>query len=225
MGYVLNEMPAPVARTLLDKLGGCETATIGHRRQLGFVDRRVQAVIAGTRVAGTAVTLALPGQDSTLLHHALGLLRPGDVLVIDRLGDDKYACFGGGTAAAAKAAGVAAAIVDGPCADFSEIRGHGLPVWCRGPAPVTTRGYDIGGAMNVPVCCGGVAVLPGYAVLADEGGVLALPAAEVDAIADWALAKIRGEPESHRRMLEEGLKIGDMSGATAKVLAKPDDAF
>jgi len=225
MGYVINDMPAPVERRLIDKLSGCETATIGHRRQMGFVSRQVQAVIPGLRIAGTAVTVALPGQDSTLLHHALGLLREGDVLVVDRLGDDTYACFGGGTAAAARAAGAAGAIIDGPCADFSEIRAHGFPVWCRGPAPVTTRGYDIGGAMNVPVCCGGVAVLPGYAVLADEGGVLVLPAAEVEAIAEWALDKIAGEPESHRRMLEEGLRIGELSGATQKVLAKRSDTF
>ena len=225
MGYAIKEMPLQVEARLIEKLGRCETATIGHVRQLGFVDRAVQAVIPGTRIAGTAVTLALPGQDSTLMHHVLGLLRPGDVLIVDRLGDDKHACFGGGTAAAAKAAGAAAVLVDGPCADVSEIRGHDLPVWCRGPAPITTRRYDIGGAFNVPICCGGAAVLPGYAVLADEGGILVLPPSEVEEIADWAIEKLASEPESHRQMLEEGLRIGDLSGASALVQAKPADWF
>ena len=55
---------------------------------MGFMDPAIQCVLPGRRVAGTAVTLALPGQDSTLLHHAIALLRPGDFLCIDRLGVD-----------------------------------------------------------------------------------------------------------------------------------------
>ena len=202
-----------------------ETATIGHLRQLGFVNRAVQSVIPGNRIAGTAVTLAIPGQDSTMLHHVLGLLRPGDILFIDRMGDDKHACFGGGTAAAAKASGATGVVVDGPCADFSEIRMYEYPVWCRGPAPLTTRKFDIGGAFNVPVCCGGSAVLPGYAVVADDGGVLVMPADEAEAFADWSLAKQASEPAMHKRILEDGAKIGDLSGATALVMAKVGDAF
>ena len=225
MGYLIKEMPRQVESRLIEKLGRCETATIGHVRQLGFVDRAVQAVLPSTRIAGTAITLALPGQDSTLMHHVLGLLRPGDVLVVDRLGDDKHACFGGGTAAAAKAAGAAGVVIDGPCADFSEIRGFGLPVWCRGPSPITARRYDIGGACNIPICCGGVAVLPGYAVLADEGGVLVLPSEEVEEIADWAIDKLAGEPEMQRRILEEGAKIGELSGASSLVQHKLSDHF
>ena len=60
------------------------------------------------------MTLAIPGQDSTLLHHTLGLLRPGDILIVDRLGDDKHACWGGGVTVAAKAAGALGGVVDGP---------------------------------------------------------------------------------------------------------------
>ena len=81
------------------------------------------------------------------------------------------------------------------------------------------------GACNVPICCGGAAVLPGCAVLADEGGVLVLPPGEIEAIADWAIEKLAGEPESHRQMLEEGLRIGDLSGASALVKAKLADWF
>ena len=105
---------------------------------------------ARKRVAGTAVTLAIPGQDSTLLHHALGLLRPGDILVVDRLGDDKHACWGGGVTVAAKAAGAVAGIVDGPCTDLTEIEDSDFPLWCRGMSPITTRLYNLGGTLNLP---------------------------------------------------------------------------
>jgi regulator of RNase E activity RraA len=219
MSFVLNDMPKQLDARVQAKLARIETATAGHIRQQGFCDRRIQSVIAGKRVAGTAVTLAIPGQDSALLHHVLGLLRPGDVLVIDRLGDDKHACLGGGVAVAAKAAGALAAIVDGPCTDFSEIRAEDFAVWCRGPSPITTRLYGIGGAFNTPITCGGAAVNPGDAVVADESGVLILPPDVAESIADWALEKMAGEPKTHAR-LRAGEKLGDITGATKIVMAK-----
>jgi regulator of RNase E activity RraA len=219
MSFALNPLPPQIEPEMIARLRRCETATIGHLRQQGFADRRIQSIIAGKRIAGTAVTVALPGQDSSILHHALGLLRPGDVLVIDRLGDDQYACLGGGVAVAAKAAGAVGAIIDGPATDFSEIRGEDFPVWCRGPSPVTTRILGIGGAFNAIVQCGGVAVRPGDAVLADESGVLFLPPEAVEACADWALAKQAEEPILQQR-LRAGEKFGDISGASKLVLAK-----
>ena len=219
MSFVLRDMPKQLDARVQAKLARMETATAGHIRQQGFCDRRIQSVIAGKRVTGTAVTLAIPGQDSALLHHVLGLLRPGDVLVIDRLGDDKHACLGGGVAVAAKAAGALAAIVDGPCTDFSEIRAEDFPVWCRGPSPITTRLYGIGGAFNTPITCGGVVVNPGDAVVADESGVLILPADVAEGVADWALEKMAGEPKTHTR-LRAGEKLGDITGATKIVLGK-----
>jgi regulator of RNase E activity RraA len=79
------------------------------------------------RIVGTAVTLALPGADPSLLHHAVGLVRPGDVLIIDRLGDEVHACLGGGVAPALVRTGLAAVIPDGPCTDPAELRDVGLP--------------------------------------------------------------------------------------------------
>ena len=119
--YTIREMPAQIAADDLGLLRQAETATVGHWRLMGFMDRRIQPLLPRRRVVGTAVTVAIPGPDSTLLHHATGLLRPGDILVVDRLGDDKYACWGGGVTVAAKAAGAAAAIIDGPCTDLAEI--------------------------------------------------------------------------------------------------------
>src|SRR5687768_343124 len=101
--YLINPMPQQVSQRVAEKLSQVETATIGHSQHWGFMDRSIQPLLRRKRIAGTAVTLAIPGQDSTLLHHALGLLRPGDILVVDRLGDNKHACWGGGVTVAAKA--------------------------------------------------------------------------------------------------------------------------
>lgn len=223
MSFVVRDLPGQVEPRIIEKLSRCETATIGHIRQQGFADRGIQGIIPGRRVAGTAVTLAIPGQDSTLLHHVLGLLRPGDVLVIDRLGDDKHACLGGGVAVAAKASGAVAAIIDGPATDFSEILAEDFPVWCRGAAPITTRLLGVGGAFNTSVSCGGALVSPGDAVVADESGVLFLPPDDAEALADWALAKQAAEPGTHKR-LRAGEKLGDITGATKMVMAKHSKA-
>jgi 4-hydroxy-4-methyl-2-oxoglutarate aldolase len=214
--YRINPMPAQLAPALVRKLLQVETATVGHSRHWGFMDRGIQPLIRSKRVAGTAVTLAIPGPDSTLLHHALGLLRSGDILVVDRLGDDRHACWGGGVTIAAKAAGAAAGIVDGPCTDLTEIHDSDFPMWCRGMAPITTRLYNLGGMLNHPVSCGGVPVMPGDVILADESGVLVLPPGEADAVADAAIARQeRGERNQDR--VREGEALGDISGASAMV--------
>lgn len=216
--YMVNPMPAQVPAALIEKLRKVETASIGHFRHIGFMDPAIKPLIDGKHIVGTAVTVAIPGQDSTLLHHALGLLRPGDVLVIDRLGDTKHACFGGGVCVAAKASGAAGAILDGPCTDPSEIRREDFPLWCRGISPITTRIYDIGGSMNVAVSCGGASVSPGDVILADENGVLVMPVADAEAAAEegWTRQERSGRSQDRVR---NGEKIGDISGATAKVLA------
>ena len=215
--YRIAAMPAQIAPALLDKLRKVETATVGHSRHWGFMDRGIQPLLRTKRVAGTAVTLAIPGPDSTLLHHTLGLLRPGDILVVDRLGDDRHACWGGGVTIAAKQAGAAAGIVDGPCTDLIEIQDSDFPMWCRGMAPITTRLYDLGGMLNHPISCGGAVVMPGDAVLADESGVLVLPPGEVETVAEAAIARQeRGERNQDR--MRAGEKMGEISGASKKVL-------
>ena len=215
--YRINPMPPRIAPALAAAFLNVETATIGHSQHWGFMDRRIQPLLRGARVAGTAVTLAIPAQDSTLLHHALGLLRPGDILIIDRLGDDRHACWGGGVTVAAKAAGAAGAVVDGPCTDLAEIEASGFPMWCRGLSPITTRLYNLGGTLNLPVSCGGVTVNAGDLVLADESGVLVLPPLGLEEIADAAIARqLRGEASQAR--MRAGEKMGDISGATKMVL-------
>lgn len=216
--YLLGPMPPQIPAEVVALLEQAETATIGHWRHWGFVDREVRALLRGKRVAGTAVTVQIPGPDSTLLHHALGLLRPGDVLVVDRLGDNRHACWGGGVTVAAKAAGAKAGVVDGPCTDLEEVEASDFPLWGRGLAPVTTRLYDLGGRMNVPVSIGGAVVMPGDAVLCDESGVLVLPPGEAEAEAREAIARQERGLATQARCAR-GERLGELSGASAKVLA------
>lgn len=215
--YDVRLMPEPLDPAIVEKMMKVETATIGHFRHHGFMHRSMRPLL-DRKIVGCAVTIAIPGADSTLLHHALGLARPGDFFVIDRLGDDRHACWGGGVSRAAMASGIVGAALDGPCTDPAEIREGGFPLWCRGVSPITTRIYDLGGAMNVPVACAGAAVSPGDIVIADDCGVVVIGRHEADAIADHALERqARGEKTQVR--VKSGEKLGDISGATQKVLA------
>lgn len=221
--YLMADMPEPLDPQLLRILHGVETATIGHVRHWGFMHRRIRPLNHAHRIVGCAVTLALPAQDSTLLHHAVGLLRPGDCLVIDRLGDDIHACFGGAVAAAARMAQAQGVVIDGPATDPGEIQQAGVPVWCTGIAPITTRLYDLGGLFNHAIQCGGVAVQAGDVVIADENGVLVLPRREAGALGRAALERqVRTQARIDRVM--EGEKLGQLSGASAMVLAASQSA-
>jgi regulator of RNase E activity RraA len=215
--FVVGEMPTPISEAVARRLAEVETATVGHFRHWGFMDPAIRALQPGARVVGTAVTLALPAQDSTLLHHALGFLRPGHVVVVDRLGDRKHACWGGGVTRAAHAVGASAAIVDGMCTDPHEIEAQKFPVWCRGISPITTRIQDLGGMLNRPVSCGGVVVNPGDIVVGDENGVLILPPEEVDEVAAEAL-KRQARSRANSEQVRQGARLGDLSGASALVL-------
>lgn len=217
--FTVNEMPPQIDPSVIDLLEQAETATIGHVLYNGFVDAGIAALIPRRRVAGTAVTLRLPHADSTLLHYAAKLVRPGDIVVIDRCGDRKYACWGGGVTLAMKLAGVKAGVIDGPATDLSEIQEFDLPMWSRGLSPITTRLLGIEGALNVPISVGGQTVNPGDAVLADEQGVLVLAPGAARAAAERAIGMQRTEATLHQR-LRAGEKLPDITGATAIVEAK-----
>jgi regulator of RNase E activity RraA len=186
--YRIEKMPPQLPVDALAQLCKVEAATVGHYLHDRFMAPELKPVIEGRRIAGTAVTLSIPGPDSTLLYYAMDRLRPGDVLVVDRAGDNRHACWGGFMAAVAKLRNVTGIVIDGQVTDPVEIRAQGVPTWARGTSPITTKLLNLGGAFNLPISCGGVAVNPGDAVLADDCGIVVLPPAEVAGATQVALA-------------------------------------
>ena len=155
-------------------LSDIETATLGHFLETGFMAPSLQGLLPGRRVFGPALTVRIQGDDGAMLTDALSAAKPGQVIVIDRCGDLRHACWGAVTTAAAKARGVVGAVIDGFVTDRSAIEHEDFPVWCRGRSPITTKPRRLGGDFNVTVGCGGVSVRPGDMILADENGVVAL---------------------------------------------------
>lgn len=217
--FNVASMPDVIPAHLLDRLRLCETATIGHFRHTGFMNPDLRAVLPERRVTGTAVTVLAPGMDGTMMHWAVGHARPGDFLVVDRAGDSRHACWGGVVTVAAKEAGVIGGVVDGYGTDFEEVRAQGLPLWCRGASPITTKLLGLEGGFNVPVSCGGLTVHPGDAILADESGVIVLRPWEIEHVIGEAMRRQEAEP-SRVGALREGQKLHDLSGAGDKVRAK-----
>ncbi|QKV17050.1 RraA family protein [Oricola thermophila] len=217
--FDIQPFPQQIDASLLEKLAGVETATVGHVLHSQFADRELRAVLPEKRIAGTAVTLRIPHADSTLLHYAVSQARPGDFFVIDRGGDTIHACWGGVVTNVAKLNGVVGAVIDGPATDFNEIRRCDMPMWCRGPSPITTKLLGIEGGLNVPVSVGGCVVEPGDAVLADESGVLFLKPSQVEEIADTALGMQARELELLKK-LEGGASLAELTGAAGLVEAK-----
>ena len=215
--FVLNDPPPPVDPALLARLREAEPATVGHFRHVGFMDTGIRAMLPGyVRIAGTAVTVRCYGDDVAIVHYALGKIRPGDILVLDRAGDVRHAACGGGVAFAARAAGCIGIIIDGPATDIQELREYGLPVWARGLSTVTGKAMFRHGEFCIPVTCGGVAVSPGDAILADENGVLVLKPHEIAAAADRAVAMQREEKANFPR-LTAGEKLPDINGTNARI--------
>lgn len=208
---IIRPMPARIGAALCAQLAEVETATVGHFRLHGFMDVRIQPNQRRRRIAGTAVTVQTRGIDPTAILIALDAIRPGDLLVIDRCGEARHAALGAVMSAALAQAGAVGIVLDGRACDLGDIEAQGMPLWCLGASPLLGRRPGAGGAVNIPISCGGVTVRPGDAVLADDSGVLVLPPEEIQAVVREGLERQSREVQVLARMAA-GERLTDIAG-------------
>jgi regulator of RNase E activity RraA len=153
---------------------------------------RLRPMHAGGVLAGPALTVKMRPGDNLMLHRAIALAEPGDVIVADAGGDLTNALMGEMMLMQMVQRGVAGVVLDGAIRDAAYIRGQGLPVFAAG---VTHRGpYKDGpGEINVPIALDGMVIRPGDLVLGDDDGLLCVPFDEVDAVLAGATAKFNAE--------------------------------
>lgn len=132
------------------------------------------------RIAGPAYPVRCAPGDNLMLHAAIYRAAPGAIIVV-QAGDLEYAVSGGNVCAVARQRGIAGFIVDGVIRDLAEVRTDRFPVFARGVSPIP-GGKDGPGILNGVVRCGGVEVAPGDVVVADEEGIVVVPAAQQDAV-------------------------------------------
>ncbi len=164
------------------------------------------------RVAGPAFTARCEPGDNLMLHAAIYRAAPGSILVV-QAGDVDHAVAGGNVCAVAQRRGIAALLVDGVIRDLAEARERRFPVLARGVIPIPGTKEKLG-SLGEPVDCGGVRVAPGDVVVADEEGIVVVPAARCDPVLEAARARAAREAAetldqweaSHRARVEEALR-------------------
>jgi 4-hydroxy-4-methyl-2-oxoglutarate aldolase len=201
--FEINQRDRTIPEELISAYSKISTATMGHRIAGNAMDSGIRMLAGEPIVVGPAITVRTLGRDSTVLHRAFDLVVPGDVIVIDRGGDDRYACWGEMMSLAAKLRGAAGVIIDGAATDVAELRSLGMPVFARVLSPLTTLLLGEGGSINVPVQCGGLEVLPGSLVVADEDGVLVLGLEEANTLLGAFEAEAVGD-KTYRDQLLSG---------------------
>lgn len=139
------------------------------------------------RLAGPAYPVRCAPGDNLMLHAAIHRAPPGAVVVVEA-GDRDYAVSGGNVCAWAQHRGIAGFVVDGVIRDVAEVREKRFPVFARGVIPIPGD-KKTAGVLNGPVMCGGVRVEPEDIVLADEEGIVVVPASRAKAVLDAARAK------------------------------------
>ena len=158
----------------LMKKTGCLTGNVGDSiGRAAAMDARVKNLAAGTKVVGPAFTVRVPPTDNLMIHKALAMIQPGDVLVIDGGGNHSWALLGWLMVSTAIKLGVAGIVADGCVRDAQEIRASGFPLFCAGLSP--NGPFKEGpGEINFPISCGGQVVRPGDIIIGDDDGVVVL---------------------------------------------------
>ena len=168
------------------------------------------------RLAGPALTVKTRPGDNLMIHQALEMAVPGDVIVVDGGGDLTNALIGELMTTYARGRGVAGFVIDGAIRDLDVIAAGDLPVYAAG---VTHRGpYKDGpGEINVPVAIDGMVIEPGDLVLGDADGVLAVPLAAADAVLAAARAKVAAEKAALQAIAEGRLDQSWIAATLARL--------
>lgn len=163
---------------LLPGYAGLPVANVGDARgRMGMVDSGIRSMWKGARAVGRARTVWTRAGDNKALHEALTKVRPGEVIVINGHGDQNRALMGELIAERARSRGCVGMVIDGAARDIDALADIGFGVWARAVSPAGPY-KDGPGYTDVPVAVGGVVCHPGDLVVADDDGVVVIPAAE-----------------------------------------------
>jgi len=181
LGFRVLPAPPRIDSALLDRFRGLATPNLADAMgRFNFMDPGIQWR-TGLTMCGPAVTVNARPADNLMIHKALQVADPGDVIVVNTCGNTTSAVFGElmcNTAVAKKLGGI---VVDGAIRDIDGLTALGFPAFSR---TVCAGGCDKDGPgeINVPVSCGGAVVLPGDIIVGDRDGVVVVPRADAEEV-------------------------------------------
>lgn len=171
-----NEIPSDIINSFY-KFSSCNVADAMGRFRVLSAD--IKPAVPTRRIVGRALTVLTRGIDNLMIHKALEISKPGDIIVVDTYGDTNASGWGGLMTRTAVKVGLEGVVIDGSVRDLEDIRELGLPVYARA---VTARGCfkDGPGEINCNISCGGVSISPGDLIIADEDGVVCVPFDDIE---------------------------------------------
>jgi regulator of RNase E activity RraA len=217
IGFAIHPKPHANDPALLDAVRGIPTPLISDNMSRVFgAGAALRPMHDGTPLLGFAVTVKTRPGDNLMVHKAIDLSGPDDVIVVDAGGDLSNAIIGEIMLTLAAKRGAAGFVIDGAIRDSDAIARSSLPVFARG---ANHRGpYKDGpGEINVPAVIGGQTVMPGDVIVGDADGVLALPRAAVLEVCRLARAQMAREDQTMREIADGTL---DRSWVDATLRAK-----